>query len=167
MMQMLGNILAMTALVAVAPPAGLAVDPGAQAPSAFAGRWEFTYQAPAGRAGAGGGSAGGSGRGGAGATGAERTAILEITVAPSGALTGTLDLGPGRAPGNNPRQPVEIADVSVTDSQISFSAWQFDNYTNRVRYTASRAGDALTLTATRETSDGPERTEFTARRATP
>jgi hypothetical protein len=57
---------------------------------------------------------------------------------------------------------VEISDAKVEGAQVSFTAWQFDGYKNRIRYDGVVEGDRLSLTMTRETANGAERTQAVA-----
>jgi hypothetical protein len=117
------------------------------------GRWVFTSEAAPAR-----------GRGNT--TPAKQTIILQLELGPGNSVTGTLDPGPGRAPGNNPQRPVEISDGRIDGRQLTFSAWEFDGYKNRIHYVGEVAGDALDLTMTRETPTGPKKTSVKAVRQT-
>jgi hypothetical protein len=134
--------------------AGSAVAAGQQAQSVDpGGRWMFSYEArPAGARG--------------NATPTKRTVILQLERGPGNSVTGTLDPGTGRAPGNNPLRPVEISDGRIDGPQLTFSAWEFDGYSNRVHYAGAVSGDALDLTMTRDTPTGPETTTVRAVRQT-
>ena len=57
---------------------------------------------------------------------------------------------------------MEISDGRIDGRQLTFSAWQFDGYKNRVRYAGEVTGDVLDLTMTRETPAGPEKTTVKA-----
>src|SRR5262245_39934701 len=135
-------------------------------PADVAGRWEFSYEAPAtGRGGRGAGAVGGEG-GSAPAAGA-RKATLDLKAGAGNTAVSSLTLpatGRGGAPGGNPLRPVEISGGKIEANHVSFSAWQFDGYKNRVRYEGTVVGDSLQLTLTRETPTGVETTKATATR---
>ena len=154
-------VTAVTGVAAAAAVATVLSARGvAQTADGVAGRWEFSDELPR----APGASGVGAGRGRGAAPPAERHVMLELRPGPGNTLTGRLDLGPGRAPGQNPQRPVEIADGQLEGTHLSFSAWEFDRYRNRVRYEGTLDGQVLKLTLTRATSRGPERIEVTARR---
>jgi hypothetical protein len=90
---------------------------------------------------------------------------LNLEAGPAGTLAGTVAIpASGRAggTGGNPSRPVEISDGKVEGAHVSFSAWQFDGYKNRMRYDGDVLGDRLALTMTRETANGTERTQAVA-----
>jgi hypothetical protein len=97
-----------------------------------------------------------------------RTITLDLKVAPGNTLTGTFasssSAARGGAPGNNPLRPVEISDGTIDGDRVSFSAWQFDGYKNRLRFSGVLDGDSLRLTMSRETAAGPEKIDAIARR---
>jgi hypothetical protein len=144
------------ALVIAAALSAVGVSHAQSAASGPAGRWEFTIEAP---------TSAGRGRGTGAQTPATRTVTLKLEPGPGGTLGGTVAIpGSGRSggTGGNPLRPVEISDGKVDGSQLSFSVWQFDGYKNRMRYDGLVNGDRLTLTMTRDTANGTERTEAVA-----
>ena len=125
------------------------------------GRWEFTTDAQA--------ASTDRGRG-AGATAqepAKRVVTLNLSPGAGGTVSGTVAVSGserGGAPGGNPGRPVEIRDGKADGGRLSFSVWQFDGYRNRMHFDAIVEGDRLTLTMTRDTPSGPERTHVDASR---
>jgi hypothetical protein len=90
---------------------------------------------------------------------------LNLKLGPGGTLGGTVAIsgsGRGGAPGGNPVRPVEISDGKVDGNHVAFSVWQFDSYRNRMRYDGIVDGNRLTLTMTRDTANGLERTQAVA-----
>jgi len=99
----------------------------------------------------------------------EQTVDLFLRLGPAGIVTGTIGVDAGRsggAPGNNPLRPVEISDGRLEGGRLTFSAWQFDRYSNRVRCEGTLRDDVLTLRLSRETDQGVETTEVEATRVT-
>jgi len=122
------------------------------------GHWTFVWEPPA----------AGRGRGAGGQAVVARTADLWLRPGPGNSLTGTLGIDAGRsggAPGTNPLRPVELSDGRIDGNQLSFSVWQFDRHTNRVRYEGTLHGDVLDLTLSRDTPDGVETRDVRATRA--
>src|SRR5262245_10686191 len=149
-----------TVAVSLAAMLSMVVAPKAQSVAGGpSGRWEFTTEAAAPAA------TGARGR----ATGAQapamRTVTLVLKLGPGGTLVGTVATsGSGRGGGSggtggNPSRPVEIGDGKVDGTHVSFSVWQFDGYKNRMHYDGTVEGDRLALTMTRDTANGPERTQ--------
>jgi hypothetical protein len=136
----------------------------------FDGRWvipadvwfdQLTTASGQGRGGAG-------GRGGRGAQAPSQAVVLELRVAPSGAVTGRATGVSGRrgAPGSHPAHDVEIARGSLKGDTLSFQIWRFDGFHNRLHVSARIAGADLELEFRRETPAGPETFTTRARRAT-
>ena len=115
----------------------------------------------------------GPGRGGRGAAGGGEQApgkdvVLELRVAPGGAVSGRAAGISGRrgAPGSHPAQDVEITRGSLKGDALTFQIWQFDGFHNRVHATATVADGGLELEFRRDTAAGPETFKTHARRAT-
>jgi hypothetical protein len=149
-----------TVVVSLAAALSLAALPHAQTSTGgLSGRWECTIDTPAPAA------AGARGSATAAQGPATRTVTLNLTVGAGGTVSGTVAIsgsGRGGGPGGNPARPVEISDGKADKTRVSFSVWQFDGYTNRTRYDGIVEGDRLTLTMTRETASGTERTQAVA-----
>ena len=95
---------------------------------------------------------------------------ITITLKAEGAkLTGTvLGGGGGRGGGGGGApMPREISDGKVDGNNISFTV-KFDagGQTRTNTYTGTLAGEELKMKSTRETQNGPQTTEFTAKRST-
>jgi hypothetical protein len=149
-----------TVVVSLAAVLSMAALPHAQTSTGgLPGRWEFSIDTPAPAA------AGARGSGTAAQGPATRTVTLNLTVGAGGTVSGTVAIsgsGRGGGPGGNPSRPVEISDGKADKTHVSFSVWQFDGYRNRMRYDGIVEGDRLTLTMTRDTSNGPERIQAVA-----
>jgi len=152
-----------TVVVSLVAVLSMVNDAHAQSPGGGpSGRWEFTTDVlvPA---------ASGRGRGASAPGSATRAVTLNLKVGAGGILGGTVQVsGSGRGgrgaagTGGNPSRPVEISDGKVDGNHVSFSVWQFDGYKNRMRYDGTADGDRLMVTMTRDTANGPERTQVVA-----
>lgn len=96
----------------------------------------------------------------------EQEFVLELRSGPRGMLTGSVSVGL-RMPltVTQPWHRVAIADGTVEGRVVSFSAWQYDQFRNTLRYRGVVDGDELRLTITRDTPAGRERREVVARRS--
>jgi hypothetical protein len=80
-------------------------------------------------------------------------------------LTGSVP-GFGRG-GDNPPPPSEITDGKVDGSNVSFTVKrEFNGNTMVTKYEGTISGDEMKLKITRETQNGPQTNEVTAKRST-
>ncbi len=83
-------------------------------------------------------------------------------------LTGTVSgMMGGRGGGGGAPQPLEIQNGKVDGNNVSFETKvEFNGNTRVTKYEGTMSGDELKLKITRETQNGPQTTEATAKRAT-
>ena len=114
------------------------------------------------------GRGGARGAGGRGEQAAGRDVVLELKVAPSGAVSGRATGTSGRrgAPGSHPAHDVEITRGTLKGDMLTFQIWQFDGFHNRIHATARVVDGGLELEFRRETPAGPDAFTTRARRAT-
>ena len=80
-------------------------------------------------------------------------------------LTGTVP-GMGRG-GDNPPPPSEIMDGKVDGNNVSFTVKrEFNGNTMVTKYEGTVSGDEMKLKVTRDTQNGPQTSEVTAKKST-
>jgi hypothetical protein len=164
------DIVAGLVILAAAIAFSGALVQGQPALSSFDGRWVIPadpwFDRLATRAGPGRGA--GRGAGGRGEQAAVKDVVLELKVAPGGAISGRATGISGRraAPGSHPAHDVEITRGTVKGDTLTFQIWQFDGFHNRLHVTARVADGGLELEFRREAPAGPDMFTTRARRAT-
>jgi hypothetical protein len=138
--------------------------------SPFDGRWVIPSDPWFDRlaAASGQGRTGGAGRGGRGEQDTGRDLMLELRVAPTGAVSGRATGAGGRrgAPGSHPAHDVEISRGALKGDTLIFQIWSFDGFHNRLHATARVADGGLEVEFRRDTPAGAETFTTRARRAT-
>jgi len=90
---------------------------------------------------------------------------VTITLKQDGAkLTGSV---PGMGRGENPPPPTEITDGKVDGNMVSFTVKrEFNGNSMVTKYEGTVNGDEMKLKVTRDTQNGPQTSEVTAKKST-